>query len=120
MQLLRNDRNGGWEQVGVGTQSVAVKDEKTTPFVFSYTFTQDDLAIGKVTFQMVATIVGARDAIPGDNTVVSLPVVVTTVAGASPASTAGARLSRAPRSRRTSRGGGPARRGRGRARRRAH
>ncbi len=79
VQLLRNDRNGGWEQVGVGTQSVAVKDrEKTTPFVFSYTFTQDDLAIGKVTFQMVATIVGVRDAVPGDNTVISLPVVVTT------------------------------------------
>ena len=78
VQLLRNDRNGGWEQVGVGTQSVVVEDRKTTPFVFSYTFTHDDLAAGNVTFQMVATIVGARDAIPGNNTVVSSPVVVTT------------------------------------------
>ena len=79
VQLLKNDRNGGWEQVAVGTQDIAVQGkQRTTPFAFSYTFTQDDLAVGKVTFQMVATIVGARDAIPGDNTVVSLPVVVTT------------------------------------------
>ena len=34
--------------------------------------------LGKVNFQAVATIQGARDAIPTDDTVISLPTKVTT------------------------------------------
>ena len=63
--------------VGSLTQSVPVRgDNRTTPFAFSYTFTADDVAAGKVTFKAVATIVGARDALPADNAVVALPTRV--------------------------------------------
>ena len=39
----------------------------TTQFTFSYTFTSGDAMIGKVTFEAIATIQGARDALPADN-----------------------------------------------------
>jgi hypothetical protein len=42
----------------------------------SYTFTSDDAALGKVTFEAVATIVNARDALPADNTATALPTKV--------------------------------------------
>lgn len=64
-------------QVGVLTQAVPVRaGNRTTDFAFSYTFTPDDARIGKVSFQAVATIGGARDAIPGDNQAQSLPTKV--------------------------------------------
>jgi hypothetical protein len=43
---------------------------------FSYTFTSNDTAFGKVTFQAVASIVDARDALPADNTATALPTEV--------------------------------------------
>ena len=49
---------------------------RTTSFVFNYTFTADDKALGKVNFQAVATIQGARDAVLADNTFISLPTKV--------------------------------------------
>jgi PKD repeat protein len=68
---------GGFELVGTLTQSVPVRaGRRTTPFAFSYTFTDEDLAIGRVTFRARATIVGARDALSADNEAVSLPVKV--------------------------------------------
>jgi PKD repeat protein len=68
---------GGFQQVGTLTQSVPVlSGNRTTPFSFNYTFTSDDEVAGKVTFEAVATIIGARDAQPADNTVVALPTVV--------------------------------------------
>lgn len=68
---------GGFTLVGTLTQSVPVqKSNGTVPFAFSYTFTSDDAVTGKVTFQAVATITGYRDALPADNTAISLPTTV--------------------------------------------
>jgi len=66
---------GGFAPVGSLTQSIQLR-KRATPFAFSYTFTADDAALGKVTFKAVATIVGVRDALPADNEVVSLPTKV--------------------------------------------
>jgi hypothetical protein len=61
-----------------GIQSVGVmKAKQTRTFSFNYTFTQDDLALGKVVFQAVATIQGARDSLTLDNSATSTPTVVT-------------------------------------------
>jgi PKD domain len=68
---------GGFVTVGTLTQSVpAAGKNQSTPFAFSYTFTSDDAAVGKVTFQAVATLLGARDAQSADNTAISLPTKV--------------------------------------------
>ncbi len=76
VQLLKSTPSG-FVQVGTLTQSVGVtQGNHTTPFSFNYTFTSDDATAGKVTFEAVATILGARDALPGDNTVVALPTAV--------------------------------------------
>ena len=78
MQLLKSVAGGGWQQVGVLTQYVPVRGaNRTTNFDLNYTFTPDDAPLGKVNFQAVATIQGARDAIPSDNTFISLPTKVT-------------------------------------------
>lgn len=67
---------GGGEQViGILTLYVPAKAKQATTFKFSYTFTPDDAAIGKVTFKAVATIVNGRDAFLSDNT----SIVTTTV-----------------------------------------
>ena len=59
------------------TQSVPVRSgNKTSDFAFNYTFTADDATLGKVTFKAIATIVGARDALPTDNEAVSLQTKV--------------------------------------------
>jgi PKD repeat protein len=72
VQLFKNDR-----LVGTLVQDVPVRTSgRTTPFGFTYTFTSDDAALGKVTFEAVATIVGARDAQPSDNTAIALPTHV--------------------------------------------
>jgi PKD repeat protein len=68
---------GGFAQVGLLTESVPVKAAgQTTRFAFSYTVTSDDKAVGKITFQVIASIVGYRDAFPADNTLLSTPVKV--------------------------------------------
>jgi hypothetical protein len=68
---------GGFTLVGTLTQSVPPrKSNSTVPYAFSYTFTTNDATAGAVTFQAVATIVGARDALPADNTAISLPTKV--------------------------------------------
>jgi hypothetical protein len=67
----------GFQQVGTLTNAVKVMGKKkSVPFTFSYVFTNDDLAMGKVTFQATATIQGNRDALPSDNTAISLPTRV--------------------------------------------
>lgn len=76
--LLRSVAGGGFEQVGQVTQSVPVRSGgRTTTFSISYTFGPDDAILGKTTFQAVATIIGARDANPADNTIIALPTKVT-------------------------------------------
>jgi len=49
---------------------------RTTDFNFSYTFTSEDAAIGKVTFRAVASIIEARDALSADNEAISSPTKV--------------------------------------------
>ena len=76
--LLRSVPGGGFEPVGQVTQSVPVRSHgRMTTFAISYTFAPQDATLGKVTFQAVATIVGARDANPTDNAIIALPTKVT-------------------------------------------
>jgi PKD repeat protein len=71
--LLKSVAGGGWQQVGALTQWVPVRGaNRTTNFAFSYTFAPEDAVLGKITFQAVAYVQGARDAIPTDNTYISL------------------------------------------------
>jgi PKD repeat protein len=77
VQLLASVPGGGFQQVGVLQQQVSARgNTRPTTFSFSYTFTKADASVGKVTFQAIATIVGARDAQPSDNTVTALPTKV--------------------------------------------
>ena len=65
---------GGYQWVATLTRSVpALSGNRTTSVAFNYTFTSDDARNGKVTFKVIATIVGARDALPVDNEAVSSP-----------------------------------------------
>jgi hypothetical protein len=69
---------GGFQQVDSLTQSVPVRrGGRTTRFAFSYTITQADGTVGKVSLRAVATIIDHRDALPGDNELISPPVKVT-------------------------------------------
>ena len=77
VQLLKSVAGGGWQQVGVLTQYVPVRGgNRTTDFSFTYTFAPEDAQLGKINFQAVATLQSARDAVPSDNTFVSLPTKV--------------------------------------------
>jgi PKD repeat protein len=77
-QLLKSVPGSGFQVVGTLTQLIPVRQgNKTVPVTFSYTFSNDDAAVGKVTFQVVAQIMGARDSIPGDNTAIAAPTRVT-------------------------------------------
>jgi hypothetical protein len=77
VQLLKSvPGSSNLEQVGVLTLLVPARKSKQTSFDFSYTFTSDDAAVGKVTFEAVATILGSRDALPADNTRISAPTHV--------------------------------------------
>jgi hypothetical protein len=68
---------GGDEWVGALSQEVPVRpSNRTTDFKFSYTFTPDDAALGKVTFRAVATIQNGRDALPADNQAIASPTKV--------------------------------------------
>ena len=68
---------GGYQQVGSLTQSVPVHpSNRTTDFSFSYTFTDADAQVGKVTFRAVATVLGVRDALPADNEAIAPPTKV--------------------------------------------
>src|SRR5262249_9718071 len=59
---------GSFTQVTSTTQSVPVmRKNATVDIKFTYIFTPDDAAQGKVTFKAVAKIIGFRDALPGDN-----------------------------------------------------
>ena len=76
VQLFRSVP-GGFRQFGSLTQFVPMNPKNgTTDFAFSYTFTADDAAIGKVTFRAVAVISGVRDALPADNEAIAPPTKV--------------------------------------------
>ena len=75
--LLRSVPGGGFEHVGQVTQSVPARSTgKATSFSISYTFGAADATLGRVSFQAVATTIGARDANAADNAVVALPTKV--------------------------------------------
>jgi hypothetical protein len=76
VQLLKSVAGGGFASVGTLRQAVPARGFRATDFKFTYTFTSDDAALGKVSFEAIATIVGQRDAVPGDNTLVSPPTRV--------------------------------------------
>jgi hypothetical protein len=78
VQLMKSVAGGSFVPVGTSTQSVPVRGgNRTTDFAFNYTFTSDDAALGKVTFQAVASLPWPmRDALPADNTAISLPTKV--------------------------------------------
>jgi PKD repeat protein len=72
-----NDHWDPWQYVGSLTQYVPVRSaNRTTAFSFAYTFTVEDGEVGKINFKAEAVIRNARDALNGDNTVISLPVKV--------------------------------------------
>ncbi len=67
----------GYEPVGWLTQYVPVRSGgRTTSFKFTYTFTEGDAAVGKVTFRVYAQIIGANDALPADNEAIAKPTKV--------------------------------------------
>ena len=67
---------GGFSLVGSLTQAVPVRPPggNSTKFLYSYTVTESDQAIGKITFKAVAVLQGARDALSADNDLSSPPV----------------------------------------------
>jgi hypothetical protein len=71
---LAKSTPGGFANVGTLTLSVPAR--KAIDFRFSYVFTDEDAAVGKVTFQATATIVGTRDALPADNSFTALATKV--------------------------------------------
>jgi hypothetical protein len=74
---LSKSTPSGFQVVGTLTQTLPVNTgNQTTPFTFNYSFTGDDANMQKVTFQATATIVNARDALPGDNTATATPTSV--------------------------------------------
>jgi PKD repeat protein len=76
--LLRSVPGGGFERVGQVTQDVPARAKgRMTSFDIAYTIAPDDATLGKVSFQAVATILGARDANSADNTITALPTKVT-------------------------------------------
>jgi len=65
---------GGFVQFGSSFQTVPVmKKTDTFNVKINYTFTSDDASIGKVSFKAVVRLLGGRDALPGDNEVISSP-----------------------------------------------
>jgi PKD repeat protein len=68
---------GGYQWVGTLNQTVPVlKGNRTTTFAFSYTFADEDAKLGKITFRAMASLQGARDALPADNEAISSPTKV--------------------------------------------
>lgn len=69
---------GGYGYVGFWTQEVTVQSRPaTTDFIFFYTPTDADAAIGKVTFKAFARLQNADDSWPADNEFITFPMTVT-------------------------------------------
>jgi hypothetical protein len=75
--LYKSTPTGDFEQVGSQRVSLPVRTKNAqTKVTFTVSFTQADLAVGKVTFKASVGLVGARDCHPADNTVIALPTLV--------------------------------------------
>jgi PKD repeat protein len=67
----------GFVLIGTLEQYVPVRSSnRTTDFMFSYTFTASDAALGKVNFSATAVIIGNQDRLPTDNQAISVPTKV--------------------------------------------
>ena len=71
VELYKGLPGGGEQLIGTLTIYVPARATRPTIFKFSYTFTSDDAAIGKVTFRAEATIINGRDALPADNILIA-------------------------------------------------
>jgi hypothetical protein len=68
---------GGFQSIASVEQNILVRSgNRTTAVGLSYTFTDADAAVGKVTFKAVVYIVNARDALPADNEAIATPTKV--------------------------------------------
>ena len=80
----------GFQTFGYLEQYVPQRSSnRTVDFDFSYTFSNDDALIGKVSFRAVATILSARDVLPADNEAISFPTKVGRITKLSPQIDAG-------------------------------
>ena len=73
--LYKGLPGGGEQQIGILTIFVPARANRPTTFKFSYTFTSDDVALGKVVFKAIASINNGRDALPADNTAIATTLV---------------------------------------------
>jgi PKD repeat protein len=68
---------GGFQWIASTEQNIPVRSgNRTTAVGLSYTFTDADAAVGKVTFKSVVYIINARDALPADNEAIASPTKV--------------------------------------------
>jgi PKD repeat protein len=75
--LYKSTPTGDLVQVGWLIQTVPVRSNRTTPFAFNYTFTNEDAATGKVIFRAIADVEGVREALPANNEATALLTKVT-------------------------------------------
>ncbi|MCP2250348.1 PKD domain-containing protein [Lentzea aerocolonigenes] len=74
---LYRSNGSSWNEVGQLTLDVPAHPTRKVQFPFSYTFTPEDLAMGKVAFRAVASpSYPVRDARPLDNEVISIATTV--------------------------------------------
>ena len=76
VELLRSARegDGAFESVDLLTQPVPAQGE--IEFAFRYAVTEGDTAVGSIVFRAVASIVGAADTTPADNSFTAPPTIV--------------------------------------------
>ena len=76
VELLKSVPGGFWS-IASTEQNIPVRSgNRTTAVNLSYTFTDADASVGKVTFRAVVYIVNARDALPADNEAITAPTKV--------------------------------------------
>jgi hypothetical protein len=66
---------GGYQFVAVSRQTLPTRN-RVTSVGFTYTFAPSYAVIGKVTFRVLVSILGARDALPADNEAIGSPTKV--------------------------------------------
>lgn len=74
VELLRSAGGGAFEGVHLLTQAVPAEAE--VEFAFRYAVTEGDAAVGSIAFRAVASIVGAADTTPADNSLTAPPTIV--------------------------------------------
>jgi PKD repeat protein len=74
VELLRSAGGGAFERIDLLTQPVPAEAE--VEFAFRYTVTEGDAAVSSIVFRAVASIVGAADTTPADNSFTAPPTIV--------------------------------------------